>query len=134
MRDLTESPPPQTLGSPARRARGADAEAAPGGRHGAGGGAGRRQLVGAPVVAVRLPRGLVQPGGDAAVAGLRRVPGVAGPPQLPPPQLRPLPRRCRRLLRAPLGRRPPQPPLVLPPGPARSPPRYNSRLWLLVFW
>lgn len=65
---------------------------------------------------VGVPRDVVQPGGDAALAGLRGVPGLAGTAELPAAQLRPLPRRCRRLLRAPLGRCNPQPPLVLPAG------------------
>ena len=73
------------------------------------------------MVGIGVPRGVVQPGGDAAVAGLRGLPGLAGAAELPQAQLRPLPRRFGRILRAPLGRRRAQPPLVLPAGSIASP-------------
>ena len=90
-------PPTQTLArthvpSPflGVRAGVGDAGAARGRRDGAGGGAGGQRVVGrrcgvagAVMVGVGVPRGVVQPGGDAAVAGLRGVPGVAGAAELP---------------------------------------------------
>ena len=90
-------PPTQTLARthvhspfPGVRAGVGDAGAARGRRDGAGGGAGGQRVVGrrcgvagAVMVGVGVPRGAVQPGGDAAVAGLRGVPGVAGAAELP---------------------------------------------------
>lgn len=114
-------PPP--LPFPGVRAGVGDAGAARGGFDGAGGGAGGQHIVGrrcgvsgADVVGVRVPWGVVQPVCDAAVAGLRGIPGVAGAAELPQAQLRPLSRRRRRVLRAPLGCRRSQPPLVPPAG------------------
>ena len=90
-------PPTQTLArthvpSPflGVRAGVGDAGAARGRRDSAGAGAGGQRVVGgrcgvagAVMVGVGVPRGVVQPGGDAAVAGLRGVPGVAGAAELP---------------------------------------------------
>ena len=84
-------PPTQTLArthvpSPflGVRAGVGDAGAARGRRDSAGAGAGGQRVVGrrcgvagAVMVGVGVPRGVVQPGGDAAVAGLRGVPGAA---------------------------------------------------------
>jgi hypothetical protein len=95
---------------PGGQAGDGDAAASRGGRDGAAGGArgqrvvGRRRVAGADVVGVRVPRGVVQLGGDTAVARVRGVPGVAGPVELPQDQLRPLTRHRRRLLRSSLGR------------------------------
>jgi len=90
-------PPTQTLErthvpfpSPGVRAGVGDAGAACRRRDGAGGDAGGQLVVGrrcgvsgAVMVGIGVPRGAVQPGGDAAVAGLRGVPGVAGAAELP---------------------------------------------------
>lgn len=88
--DPNPSAHPSPSSFPGARAGVGDAGAARGRRDGTGGVAGGQRVVGwrcgvarAVIVGVGVPRGTVQPGLDAAIAGLCGVPGVAGAAELP---------------------------------------------------